>query len=429
MEQSGQTLGEKIRIERKKKGLTQKDLAGDFITRTMLSKIENDMAKPSIKTIEYISSVLNVPVAYFLESMVSGDIKSKTNMEGVFEHSSFLIKNKEYEKAIAYIKEMLEINERETEDIYYLGSIYNLTTCYAKLNKVEELEKNALSILDSLKGKKDFYYLSKTYERIGLANHKKGNYDLAEKNYRQGLKYLEESYVEDTLYKQILYYNIGHCFYKEGQLDKAVESLENVKKISKEYCCYYNAASVNMLLGLIELARDNLSLAIKYTNRAVCYFEENNEKYYTALCNENLGVMYINQREYSNGIIHLDRALRYFNESKNEQKCNSIKSELALALSKQESYEESYKYINNIDFEQLSDKNKADYYISLSRYYIYRDQLEKAKETLHKVKQLTDDKYILKDYYTDLAHIYSLKGDYQKAYEISDKLLKRYFSN
>lgn len=60
------TLGEKIYRARKEQKLTQTALAGSFITRNMLSKIENGSAKPSLETLEYISGRLKMPVGYFL---------------------------------------------------------------------------------------------------------------------------------------------------------------------------------------------------------------------------------------------------------------------------------------------------------------------------------------------------------------------------
>ena len=45
------TLGEKLRRTRMEKGLTQAEVAGDRITRNMLSQIENDVASPSVGTL------------------------------------------------------------------------------------------------------------------------------------------------------------------------------------------------------------------------------------------------------------------------------------------------------------------------------------------------------------------------------------------
>lgn len=62
-------LGKKIREIRISKRMTQNDVVGTFITRNMLSQIENGTACPSIKTLEYIASVLEIP----LEQLVASD--------------------------------------------------------------------------------------------------------------------------------------------------------------------------------------------------------------------------------------------------------------------------------------------------------------------------------------------------------------------
>lgn len=58
-------LGEKIRELRKRLGVTQKDLAGDKITRNMLSLIESGSASPSVATLLYIAERLGTPAGYF----------------------------------------------------------------------------------------------------------------------------------------------------------------------------------------------------------------------------------------------------------------------------------------------------------------------------------------------------------------------------
>lgn len=59
-------IGEKIRELRVSKLMTQADLAGEQITRNMLSRIENGAANPSLATILYIASRLNVPAGFLL---------------------------------------------------------------------------------------------------------------------------------------------------------------------------------------------------------------------------------------------------------------------------------------------------------------------------------------------------------------------------
>ena len=59
-------VGEKIRKLRLEKMMTQSELSGDQVTRNMLSLIEKDKAVPSLQTLNYIASRLNVSPAFLL---------------------------------------------------------------------------------------------------------------------------------------------------------------------------------------------------------------------------------------------------------------------------------------------------------------------------------------------------------------------------
>ena len=59
-------LGTRIKQARLEKGLTQRQLCGEYMTRNMLSLLENGSAKPSVETLEYLAKALGKPVGYFL---------------------------------------------------------------------------------------------------------------------------------------------------------------------------------------------------------------------------------------------------------------------------------------------------------------------------------------------------------------------------
>lgn len=75
------TLGQKLRQARLERGLTQKQLVGDQITRNMLSKIENDSATPSMRTLEFLARQLNLPVSYFLSDFSLSDGTSPDGLD------------------------------------------------------------------------------------------------------------------------------------------------------------------------------------------------------------------------------------------------------------------------------------------------------------------------------------------------------------
>jgi transcriptional regulator with XRE-family HTH domain len=60
------TIGQRIREARLGRQMTQQELVGDYITRNMLSKIENDAATPSVRTLEYLAGAMDLPPGAFL---------------------------------------------------------------------------------------------------------------------------------------------------------------------------------------------------------------------------------------------------------------------------------------------------------------------------------------------------------------------------
>ncbi|MBE6569166.1 MAG: helix-turn-helix transcriptional regulator [Ruminococcaceae bacterium] len=65
MELLMQRIGMRIRDLRQKRGMTQKHLVGEHMTRNMLSLIENGQAAPSLATVLYLAERLGVPAGYF----------------------------------------------------------------------------------------------------------------------------------------------------------------------------------------------------------------------------------------------------------------------------------------------------------------------------------------------------------------------------
>lgn len=61
-------LGKKIKEARLAKKLTQSEVVGGFITRNMLSQIESGAASPSLKTLEFLSRVLEIPMSELIPS-------------------------------------------------------------------------------------------------------------------------------------------------------------------------------------------------------------------------------------------------------------------------------------------------------------------------------------------------------------------------
>ena len=93
------TLGQKLRQTRLSKGLSQSQVAGDCVTRNMLSQIENDQASPSMRTLEHLAQALGVSVGWLLS-----DEQTDAVMERM-RRSRALFRERKYEECLALFEQ------------------------------------------------------------------------------------------------------------------------------------------------------------------------------------------------------------------------------------------------------------------------------------------------------------------------------------
>lgn len=107
-------LGKKIKELRQQKKMTQAELAGDTITRNMLSQIENGVAQPSVTTMMELAEKLGVPTEYFFSESTDLDAFRKI---GAIAKIKKLYATGEYAKCLARL-EALGISDDETEYLF-----------------------------------------------------------------------------------------------------------------------------------------------------------------------------------------------------------------------------------------------------------------------------------------------------------------------
>ncbi len=168
-------LGRRIKEARLAKKLTQAEVVGDFITRNMLSQIESGAALPSVKTLEYLSKVLEVPMAQLMpEEEPSADgAADYTRVRAYFE-------NKEYQKVTeqpditGFSDELTALKARsflalaaqaDTDDLLQLQQAADRAKRAAQLSDKglfanASVKSEALLLLNSLAGKLSDYYKS-----------------------------------------------------------------------------------------------------------------------------------------------------------------------------------------------------------------------------------------------------------------------------
>lgn len=129
MDSLTKTIGKNIRELRRGKQMTQSELAGDGITRNMLSLIESGSASPSISTLAYLAERLDVPVGYFF-TMNDAESSVLVKFE-IIENIRALFTNHEYEKCVQLCRSTSMIDD----EIAYILAESELTLAYEEAKR------------------------------------------------------------------------------------------------------------------------------------------------------------------------------------------------------------------------------------------------------------------------------------------------------
>ncbi len=129
-------LGEKIKKMRKVRKLTQSALAGDKITRNMISRIESGDANPSLDTLIYLAKKLNTPLPYLLSEDDELFVYQKN--EKIRDILS-AFRKKDYSLCISLIKEISDIDDELA---------YILSVCYFELGKLNVINGSLNTALE-----------------------------------------------------------------------------------------------------------------------------------------------------------------------------------------------------------------------------------------------------------------------------------------
>ncbi|AWH86820.1 hypothetical protein HYN59_17645 [Flavobacterium album] len=182
------------------------------------------------------------------------------------------------------------------------------TVAYYDLNKYDKSLRTSHKVYDMGTEAKDSVTMAKASYFSGLSHSEKGNNDSAFYYYGQAerlfLDINDSSLLgEIGLYKAYIYYNIGEYVQCESQAIKALRLLEAKNSTIDIYKC-------NNLIGSALLGEGNFTEAIKYYRAALGLLEnlrkegypDNIISNYKAYCYNNMGRVYIKQKDYDDAI-------------------------------------------------------------------------------------------------------------------------------
>jgi transcriptional regulator with XRE-family HTH domain len=265
------TLGEKLKLLRKEMGLRQSDVVGEALSRTSLSKLENDLTKPSIETLEYLSMRFKKPVAYFFDH--PNDLANPNHRREIY--YTELLQTIDYGQIAlleAYLSEA-HPQDLSDEDPFKGRSNQAIAGFYmdhCQYEKASEYIEIAIAQLETFG---DLYHLSKAkLIKANLYSHQNKQND-ALTIYKEGLSDLRHSYISDYALETRFLLNIAIGLKQENQPIDSINTLQDALRLADTHLIYTYTGQILSILAELQSDIGDVNSAIR-TSRRRCYLYE-----------------------------------------------------------------------------------------------------------------------------------------------------------
>lgn len=274
-------LGEKIKAERKRLGLTQNAVAGNFITRNMLSSIESGKVHPSLDTLKYLAETLDLPMGYLADDEVDLFTFKKTKVIGAIRKA---YSEGKYQTCLSMIE---KLEEKDDELIFltvcasfYLGK---QMTIAGELRRGEQCFKTCLSFMDScIYPTEEFRTLIQLYSAI-IHNVQSPLLELDSATFQEKLfssydyelyRYLHQDY--DYSYKTPVFklHMEAKALMRTRKYNEAIhilQRLEDMKGPNEYNSCVILGVYTDLEISYKELI--NFEKAYRYANKRIALLE------------------------------------------------------------------------------------------------------------------------------------------------------------
>jgi transcriptional regulator with XRE-family HTH domain len=331
-------IGEKIKEVRNTLGLSQKQLAGDDMTRAYISIIEKGRAKPSTKTLEIIARKLGKSAEFFLSEDVEESIEIS---DALLQRAKLMKDSGNLVSSYKIANNIFSI----TQEKYILAEVYLLILEVKLLEKDYEMVlvkgEDALPILMELK---DRSYLVNYYLMVGNALFNIEDYTMAKKAYKNSLKYSDQlKKLQIERIKALIY--LGTTYIRLGEYDASIETFTEAESYASLYDDLKLRAEISLGLGRVYYLIGNIDLGVKSTKEAVGYYEKLDDDS-KILALHNLAFMESHKNNKEKAIKILIYCLEFYSTSDKYQKQAAVLEDLAILYLEIDNLSKSKEYTN-----------------------------------------------------------------------------------
>ncbi|MCF7792798.1 MAG: tetratricopeptide repeat protein [Candidatus Cloacimonetes bacterium] len=326
----------------------------------------------------------------------------------------------DYEAALENYTKSLKIFE-SLDHKKGMSKIYNnLGLISINLGKFEEARDYQLASIEIKKQLDDWNGISSSLTNLGLIYWKIQDYGTA-------IDYLEQSLeIQKTIGDNGVIANtknnIAIAYLNLNHYDKALEYFLKAIKAAEEIGNSHIVASCLNNIGIVYAKMKLYDEAIPHHLQALEIFLEMGDKPNIANTYNNLGLAYQYKNDYENALEYLSKALQMSKESEDLLGITNSLNNIGSIYEDKQDYPAAIRHYQEsmqINKERDQQWNIALDHSRLGRVYLRMKNLEQAEKHLLAANQKFQDQDIHDDYIgnlLNLAELYSMKNQYQKAY-------------
>ena len=355
-------LGDRIRAERRARGLTQRELAGENYSPTFISKIESGTVSPSLDTLEKLAARLGRPISYFLEGVdLAARLKSQV-LELSLELGENCLRNRTLAHAQDHFQQTLTLAQ-EMEDAARVARAHlGLARVALGEDQLDTAEQHLTAAHAYYTTSKDAYQCALLHNAWGVLYFERRRYRQAQQCYEQALELIKGQREFLDLEGRILYNLADTCRVLED-LKSSTRYYHQALELLADTDDFYKQGVIYMSLSLNYHERGNLDQAVEYAERSKGLFIAIDNLRLAGQVNTNLGLIYLDKGE-------VDKALEYLTESATiSQQLKDAQGEigayyaLAKYFYKVGEYEQAWKYARKVlDLESRVERSRQPAY-------------------------------------------------------------------
>lgn len=266
------TLGERVRALRKQRKMTLEALAGDQLTKGMLSLIENNKANPSMESLSYIAEQLGVEMSELLEETDTQELREVLKTAEQLFIVDFDELTDEHRKILDLVGPYVEkLTQGQGYEAARLLDIYGRSLYYEKKNGWQELLDKAADIYDQMNITRRFAAVGIFRSLVKFTEH---DYDSA-----LALLLAERSETEarngliDPLTRLDFDYLEAVLHYAVGNAEEAIRVMNEGIEYSKEKQVFYRIDHLYRLATFHAMMNEDIEAMEYYERKMELYGE------------------------------------------------------------------------------------------------------------------------------------------------------------